>query len=331
MERPDTHTWILVLGQDIYTYKLRKEAGIGDIFRIAEINYANGSSLRFQYRWDTALPVTITDNADRVLELVPDKSNTRIAEVYYRYKNIRDLMVAYTYDEEGNMTGVTDPAGKDIVFRYDEHNRVIQRTNRNGMSYFWEYDAQGRVIHTGGANGFQEGHLNYYPELGYNEVHYQNGKTETYFYDENDLVYKEVDALGGETWYQYTRYNERKMIASPEGRIIGYDYDERGNIKTYHTPEGTQYEYTYNSFNQLLERIAPSGLSETFRYDEQQRLVFHTREDGSSITYLYEADQALPFAATDDQGLETYWQYNAFHQLISEKNNEGIASFLAVR
>lgn len=324
MERPDPHTWILVLDRDIYTYKLRNEPGIGEIFRVTEINYANGTQLTFQYRWDSGLPVTITDDAGRTLELVPDQNNTRISEVYYCYKSIRDLMVRYVYDDQGNMVRVIDPVGKSIDFEHDGQNRVIKRTNRNGMSYFWEYDAEGRVIHTGGANGFQEGRLQYFPELGYNEVHYQNGKTEIYCYDENDLIYKEVDALGGETWYQYSRYNERKMIASPEGRIIGYDYDERGNIITYHTPEGTQYEYSYNEYNQITARTEPSGLTETFLYNDQQQLVQHIREDDSTVTYFYEDLSQLPASSKDNLGHQTYWKYNAFSQLIREEDTEGV-------
>lgn len=323
MERPDESTWILMLDRDVYIYKQRREADYGEIFRVAEIQYANGTQLRFQYH-PNGLLANITDDAGRRLQLSPAADYSKIEAVHYQYKNINDLLVRYVYDENNNLVQVFDPAGKSIDFEYDAQHRVVKRTNRNLASYFWEYDAQGRVVHTGGANGFQEGWLKYYPELGYNEVHYHNGKTEIYCYDENDLIYKEIDALGGETWYQYTRYNERKMIASPEGRVIGYTYDERGNITTYTNPEGETYEYAYNEFNQITSRTEPSGLTETFVYDEHQLLIRHIAEDGLGTTYHYDPGEAQPSSATEDTGRQLYWLYNALKQLVSEKDSEGI-------
>ncbi|PSK89093.1 RHS repeat-associated protein [Taibaiella chishuiensis] len=323
-ERPDADTWILLLGQDVYTYKLRKEPAYGAIFRIKEIRYANGARLDFQYQADTGLLALVADDAGRRLELAPNADHTKVEAVYYRYKNINDLMVRYEYDEHDNLVRVFDPAGKSIDFEYDAQNRVVKRTNRNHISYFWEYDAEGRVIHTGGANGFQEGRLEYFPSLGYNKVHYHNGKTELYFYDENDLVYKEVDALGGETWYQYTRYNERKMIASPEGRMTGYEYDERGNVVTYYNPEGEAYTYAYNTLNQITERIEPSGFKETWTYDEAGLLQEHNLNDENKTTYYYEAGTRLPASCTDTQGRAVDWQYNELGLLVSERDSSGI-------
>ncbi|WP_198666874.1 RHS repeat-associated core domain-containing protein [Taibaiella helva] len=322
MERPDEQTWILTLDQDVYTY-LRHAAKDGDIFRIHSIRYAEGTQLTFGYHRGSSLLATIRDNTGRMLELIADDQLTHITQVYYRYKAQRTLMVGYAYDERNNLVRVTDRAGKALCFEYDSHNHIIRRTNRNGISYCWAYDQEGRVIHTYGPEGYMEGHLKYFPEEGYNEVQYNDGRVMSYHYDENDLLYKEVDAMGGETYYAYTRFNERRLVASPEGRLVGYDYDEQGNIKTYHTPEGEQYQYAYNHMNQLIMRSEPSGLMETWTYDEQLRKTEQVRKDGRIVRYFYGEATGLPTHCIDDKGQALYWQYNELRQLISETDETG--------
>ena len=321
MERPDEQTWILTINQDIYTYKVFKGADYGEIYRVDHIAYTNGSSLSFQYR--NGLLSAITDDSGRKLEMEHTENGAAIAAVFYKYKNTNQLMVRYAYDEQGNMIRVYDQADQSINFDYDENNRVIKRINRNGMQYFWRYDSLGRVIHTEGQDGFMSGTLRYFPEEGYNEVHYRSGKTERYFYDEDDLVYKKTDAMGGETWYEYNRYNERKMIASPEGRVIGYEYDEMGNITTYHTPDGEAYTYQYDVQHNLILRSDPAGMTEKWTYNEQNQLLRHVQKDGRILEFFYVEGRQLPVSCKDDSGLEIFWTYNRQHQLIEAVTSDG--------
>ncbi|WP_162903133.1 RHS repeat-associated core domain-containing protein [Taibaiella koreensis] len=321
MERPDEQTWIITLDQDVYTY-LRHAGTDGDIYRIHSIHYAEGTQLAFSYHRGSSLLATIKDNTGRALELECDEQQTHIVQVFYRYQTLRKLMVRYDYDEHNNLVRVTDIAGKALRFEYNSQNHIISRTNRNGISYCWTYDQEGRVIHTHGPEGYQEGRLNYFPELGYNEVHYNDGRVLSYHYDENDLLYKEVDAMGGETFYAYTRFNERRMVASPEGRLVGYDYDEQGNISVYHTPEGEQYQYAYDVMNRLIMRSEPSGLTESWTY-EGLRKTQQVTKDGRIVRYHYDEATGLPAYCIDDKGRSLHWQYNGLRQTISETDGSG--------
>jgi YD repeat-containing protein len=310
----------------MYTYKRYPHPDGGDVFKVMHIAHNDGSTLDFTYRGSRLLLHTITDQSGRVIETVANKDNTHIAEVYYVNGGTRELQVRYDYDKQGNLSHVWDRKGKAIYFEYDAHNRLVRRTNRNGMEYVFEYDAQGRVVYTTGLNGFQQGRIKYYPELGYNEVIYPqlDNKKETYYYDENDLVYKIVDGEGGETWYDHTVHNERKMIASPEGSTQGYSYDEYGNISTYYTPDGEQYRYTYNEYGQLTARFEPSGVMELWMYDDRQRLVSYTNKLEEVTRYEYEDTMRLPAASTDVSGTTTCYTYNAQLQLVLLTNSSGL-------
>ncbi len=192
------------------------------------------------------------------------------------------------------------------------------------MVYQWEYDEKGRVIHTKGLDGFMEGRLRYDEEEGYTEVIYprKNNKTEQYFYDEDYLVYKIIDGEGGETWYDYTSYNELKMIGTPEGRVQGYTYDDMGNIAVFHSPDGEEYHYQYNEFGQVIARFTPSGTSEIWNYDDEGKLINYTDAAEESIYYQYRDDEKLP-ESSRRKDITTHYEYNQRGQLTRLSNTVG--------
>ncbi|GAB0155196.1 DUF6531 domain-containing protein [Chryseobacterium sp. Alg-005] len=323
--RPSSSIWIIRKGTDIYTYKRFHHSTEGEIFKVIHIEYEDGTIREYDYQDRSIVLKSIRDaKSGFSIEMTMHPELKKISEVFYCYKNKRDLQVRYEYDEQGNLTHVWDIHKKAIIFEYDGHNRVIRRTNRNGMVYTWEYDKKDRVVHTKGMDGYMEGILSYNEEEGYTEVMYpkQNHKTERYYYDEDYLVYKEVDGEGGETWYDYTSHNELKMIGTPEGKVQGYTYDEMGNIATFHSPDGEAYQYQYNEFGQIIARFTPSGTSETWNYDEEGRLRSYTDPTGESVYYEYFKDEKLPEKSIK-QEIETHFEYNDRGQLTRLTNNIG--------
>lgn len=323
--RPNENTWIIRKGTDIYTYKRFYHIKEGNIFKVIRIDYGDGTIREYGYEGRNVVLKSIHDfKSGSKIETVIHPELNKITEVYYSFKNKKELQVRYTYDEYGNLTHVWDIHKKAIVFEFDDQNRVIRRTNRNGMSYHWKYDEKGRVLHTKGSEGFMEGFLNYNDEEGYTEVIYprQNNKTERYYYDEDFLIYKQVDGEGGETWYDYTVHNELKMTGTPEGRVYGYTYDEFGNIKTFHTPDGEEYQYQYNEFGQVIARFSPAGTSETWNYDEEGRLLSYTDPTEETVTYQYPDDEKLP-ESSRKQEIETRYEYNSRNQIIRLTNTIG--------
>ena len=323
--RPDEKTWIIRKGTDIYTYQRFHHHTEGVIFKVVHIEYGDGTVREYEYQDQNIVLKRIKDvKSGSSIETVLHPEVKKISEVYYCYKNQRDLQVRYDYDESGNLTHVWDIHKKAIIFQYDGENRIIKRINRNGMVYQWEYDEKGRVIHTKGLDGFMEGRLRYDEEEGYTEVIYprKNNKTEQYFYDEDYLVYKIIDGEGGETWYDYTSYNELKMIGTPEGRVQGYTYDDMGNIAVFHSPDGEEYHYQYNEFGQVIARFTPSGTSEIWNYDDEGKLINYTDAAEESIYYQYRDDEKLP-ESSRRKDITTHYEYNQRGQLTRLSNTVG--------
>ncbi|AZA83263.1 type IV secretion protein Rhs [Chryseobacterium lactis] len=327
--RPDNRTWIIRKGTDVYTYQRFHHSTEGTIFKIVYIEYGDGTIREYEYQDRNIALKSIKDvKSGFHIETVLHPELKKISEVYYCYKNQRDLQVRYDYDERGNLTHVWDIHKKAIAFEYDGENRMIRRTNRNGMAYHWEYDEKSRVVHTKGLDGFMEGRLRYDEEEGYTEVIYprQNNKTEQYFYEEDYLVYKKVDGEGGETWYDYTSYNELKMIGTPEGRVQGYTYDDMGNIAISHHPDGEEYQYQYNEFGQIIARFSPSGASETWSYDEEGKLISYTDPSEETVIYEYPQGERLP-EKSRRKDVITQYEYNQRGQIIRLMNTVGAEQY----
>ncbi|WP_082798688.1 RHS repeat-associated core domain-containing protein [Chryseobacterium cucumeris] len=327
--RPNNSIWVVRKGTDIYTYTRFHHVTEGVIYKIARIEYGDGTVREYEYEGRNIVLKRIKDvNTETSIETTIHPEYKKITEVCYCYKNQKDLLVRYSYDERGNLTHVWDIHKKAIVFEYDGKNQIVRRVNRNGMSYIWKYDKKGRVVYTKGLDGYMEGSFHYDEEEGFTEVIYpkQDNKTERYYYDDHFLVYKKVDGEGGETWYDFTAYNELKMIGSPEGRVQGYTYDEMGNIKTFHSPDGEEYHYQYNEFGQVIARFSPSGASETWNYDEHGRLISHTDAAEENVYYEYADGKRLPERCIREKVTASY-EYNERGQLIQLTNTIGTEQF----
>jgi YD repeat-containing protein len=244
--RTNKNTFTILHEQTTYTYTFFNDAAMGNMYRIQKIEHADGMQWQFTYHKGLHNIVhTISDGAGRQLIAKPHENKKNVGSIFFSYKDLLEPLVSYHYDERGNLTHVYDSQQKAIQFNYNKHNLVVERINRNGMAYWWQYDSERRVTETSGSNGFQHGQIVYHTEEGYNEIIYPQtpDKIEKIYYTPEGLIEFEVDALGGETWYDYTPHQERSMVASPEGRTIGYEYDEWGNISVLHKTDGERIVY----------------------------------------------------------------------------------------
>jgi RHS repeat-associated protein len=328
IERVSDNEWTILHQQTKYTYLQSRDVALGEIYHVTSVVHADGTEWEFEYQKGTYnLLKTITDQAGRQLLFEMHGDKKHVGKIFFNYKDEFELLARYDYDERGNLTHVFDRQDKAIRFVYDKHDRVVERINRNEMAYWWKYDELGRVIETSGANGFQHGQIVYHKEEGYNEIIYPQttGKVEKIYYDENGLIEFEVDALGGETWYDYTASQEQKMVASPEGLTVGYEYDEWGNLTTLHKTDGESIRYSYNGVGQPLQRINVNGNTENWLYDDEQRLIQYTATGGIVVDYEYDGDKRLPTKAIDHNNIETNWYYNSFGQLLQMSTSEGLS------
>ena len=291
--RPDARTWTVRKADAATTYRAFPDGEGGTVYRAVRVDYAGGGFLNFSYDRGSGLLSTLEDHHGRTVVFGLDYERGLILSANLLREGRLETLAEYEYDERRNLIRVCDRFGKAIEFAYDDNNRVVRRRNRNGMTYTWDYDRQGRVVRTSGDGGVQEGRIEY--KDGYNEVHYPGtGATEQYHFDDDGQVYLKVDAMGGETWYGYNDWHEPTLVGTPEGKVVGREYDGRGNLVRLTHADGGEETWEYDEDNRTTAHTGTDGLREEWAFDAQGRLAAYKGPDGATATYEYTGDGGRP-------------------------------------
>jgi RHS repeat-associated protein len=281
--------------------------------------------------------VRVIDSAGRHL-LVKNNANGYIESVTCNQR----VLVSYQYNEDGDLTGITDALGQTTVMRY-HHHLMTAKTDRNGQTFYWEYDKQHRCIHTWGDGGLLEGWIEYHPEDGYNLVTDALGNVTTYYYTREFVVTQIKDPLGFSKFFEYTEHYELYREIDEDGNIKGYVYDDMGNCIRVEQPDGSAFAFAYDADGRMILARDPQGDSRTYIYYPSGLLHTLTNSDGSMTVFRYN-EQHLLDKMEDNEGRQTllgydqdhnlamltlpnggasYWEYDAWGQCISTQNPLG--------
>ena len=183
------------------------------------------------------------------------------------------------------------------------------------MSFHWEYDGKGesaRCIHTWGDGGVMEHHVEY--GEGITRATNGLGHTTEYFYGEDKLIYKIVDANGGVTRQHYNEFEELDVSVNPEGYSHRTVFNEFGLPALTTDEDGRQTRYTYDARRNLTSVTTPEGRRTAWEYDKCDRVVERTLPGGESHAYTYEGSDLT--GITDGEGRTFTLAYNARHELV---------------
>ncbi|MDY7233034.1 RHS repeat-associated core domain-containing protein [Hyalangium rubrum] len=236
----------------------------------------------------------------------------------------------YTYDEQGNLTGVTDALGGHYSFIYDATRNLVAKQDANGSLTTFEYDVLGQRT-------AEHVHLDEHPRLtatNRNAVPLFEPGAETLTdvgtltwrstYDNNGNLQTFTDAKSQSTVSVHglldrlesrTFSNHALPRALPSLEAQAFTYDGNGNLT--HTVETKLTETgivqqttvrTYNRLDRLEETQLPSGKHLTFEYDPAGQRKRVTDPDGISTRYTYDALGRLSSASIPEGTTSfTYW------------------------
>ena len=191
----------------------------------------------------------------------------------------------------------------------------MELTNQSGMSFHWEYDGKGesaRCVHTWGDGRVME-HRIVYGE-GFTRTTNGLGHTTKYFYGEDKLIYKNVDANGGVTRQHYNEFEELDVSVNPEGYSRRTVFNEFGLPVQTTDEDGRSTRYTYDARRNLTSVTTPEGRRTAWEYDKCDRVVERTLPGGESHAYTYEGSDLT--GITDGEGRTFTLAYNARHELV---------------
>ncbi|MEV0622953.1 DUF6531 domain-containing protein [Nonomuraea sp. NPDC050404] len=294
------------------------------VLPIAAITDRNGN--RIDVRYLDGLPTEIVHSGGYHLDV--ETSGGRVVEL--RLRGAGQRLLSYSYDETGDLTGVTNSSGLPMRFAYDDHGRLTRWQDRIGTWYAYTYDLAGRCVYgTGEAGVFNT------------EISYGDGVTRAYdslghltTYHHNDLlqVTAETDPLGHTTRYRWDECDRLLARTDPLGRTTRYTYDDAGAPLTITRPDGatrrqildnlhlpvaiTDYDGTIKTLGRDERGNLTADGEETRTYDERGRPTTVTNALGHTTTI--DCDPAgLPIAITDPSGAVTRYERDPFGRVTA--------------
>ncbi len=220
-----------------------------------------------------------------------DYQGTSFPGKLWKEINPDDTYTEYTYDASGNISSVTDAAGKVTSYDYDLFDRLTTVTQPGSVVTAYAYDGQDNLTTVTDA----ENHITtyVYDDLGrlVTTTSPDTGATR-YAYDASGDLVSKADAKGNTIRYTYDDLNRLTGIHFPDSsQDITYTYDQGANSKGRLTgmtdPSGT-YTYTYDALGNLLteEKIINTVTYTTqYAYDPAGILTSMTYPDGRTVDY----------------------------------------------
>ena len=318
--------------EDLYYYFTKEEYKEQQL--LSRIVDNNDFSIDFFYNRSGHLE-KIIDSCKRTLRIENDSKGhiTKIIAPHPEYQSKPEdnaLTVAiYEYDTEGNLIKETNAAGDSMHFEYDNH-LLTKEVWRTGLTWHFVYDGNktgARCVHTWGDKDlynhrltFLEGKTIVTNSLGHDTTYYHKG----------GLVYKQVDAEGGEQHWRYDANNQLIAYTDQLGSTYFYDYDERGNTLRATDPEGgntqTEYPHPILPLGHLPTKFKDlNGGVWRWKYDKRGNVITRINPEGAITTMEYQ--EGLLQTITDPLGNTTSLKYDKEHNITEVSDNRGNRSY----
>ena len=208
----------------------------------------------------------------------------------------------HVYDNEGNLTSITDPLGRVVAQGFDALNRlarVIDPANGvidftyDGLDQLTSVTDPRRLATTYKVNGLGERTAETSPDSGLTRLNHDSGGN----------VHARTDARGQRARFKYDALNRVKLARFDDGAEIRYAYDQGSNalgrLTTMVQDSGYPLiQWTYDARGRvetetlmdLPSPIAPLlTLRQGFVYDGAGRLAERIYPSGQKVSYTYDA------------------------------------------
>lgn len=226
----------------------------------------------------------------------------------------------FGYDTRGNLTNITDGAGKVTRQIYDAAGNFTQFINANNATNKFGYDQYGNRTNStdalGGVSRYQYDLVGNFT----NRVDALN-RTNCLVRDARDRVVRAVDALGGGYGWSYDGQNNLLTQTNELQQVTSYTYDNVDRTATVTLPAGDGV-FTSCGYDGNGNRVAVTnalGNKTGYGFDAVNRMTKLTNALMKVWSFAYDAESRMT-SSTDANNHSTTFGYDAANQLTSLTN-----------
>jgi RHS repeat-associated protein len=227
-------------------------------------------------------------------------------------------------DEWGNLTALTDPAGRQTQYRYDALGNPVEIKTpgttaldfaSTRVSYHGQFSLPVQITDAMGSNTAYE-----YDERGnLTSVTDAQGNVTRYTIDARGLIAVVTDATGKDKFLEYNAAGQVTRYTDCSGNATLYRYDENSHLAGIADALGNDTRYAHDMLGRLQSVAHPDGSSEHFEYDNLGRLTAYTDPLGAKTQYSLAPD-GLPLARKNALGGALEYEYDGARRLSALVN-----------
>lgn len=260
---------------------------------------------------------TLDAVGNRIKQQVYDPANTLTRSLTQTFDALDRLQTAVGaqgqtttlgYDDNGNLTAVTDPLANATARRYDALNRLAADTDPLAGITLFAYNANDDLVQVTDPRSANTAYS--YDGLGnLTLLQSPDTGTTTYTYDSAGNRVSATDARGILTTYAYDALNRLVQTQYADGAQANYHYDQGPNgigRLTSLTDASGQTTWSYDAHGRVIQKQQITGLTTLtvgYAYDAQGRLVKTTYPSGRQVAYAYDTAGRVKAITVDGQTL----------------------------
>jgi RHS repeat-associated protein len=259
------------------------------------------------------------------------------------------ITVAYQYDEDFNLTRLTDPLGHASTATYDGRGNTLTMTqpaadtNSAPVTTTYSYvdglnpDLPTQVVSalntvessgydaSGNLTSWSKGTLGQTPSAQKSFSYFDNGARAAerdewggvthYEYDSFGHLQRLVDPVGYPTTYGYDWFGNKTRETDQEGNITQVSYDRAGRLLQVTGPDGGITRTALNPDGLVIKTVDPNGSAISYGYDRAGRLTSKT--DLSGVTRIQYDGVGNQVALTNPNGWTTRMAFDEINRLKS--------------
>jgi len=221
------------------------------------------------------------------------------------------------------LTSVTDPAGRELLFTYDPNGHIVLVNDvAGGRSVQFTYDGAGNLATaTDVKNGVWQ--FTYDPNHLMLTMTDPRGGVTTNAYDTSNRVVTQTDSMNRVTQFAYTDDGQGRLITvvtSPMENQTQYVYQNlllASVTRGFGTADAATTTYTYDPLTLAPSAVTdPNGHTSFATYDAQGNLLTRTDALDRTTTYTYDSTNDV-LTVTDPKGVTTTNTYDSNGNLTS--------------
>jgi RHS repeat-associated protein len=243
-----------------------------------------------------------------------------------------DATSTFEYDDQDNVTSVTDPEGKVSRYTYDRLGQVLTETDPRGGTWSYTYNAAGDLLTAQSPLGFITTYE--YDKVG-NQLKMTDGRGKVYrrAVDGLDRETRLIAPSGAEYVTEYNGMGAVASVTDASGKTMRFEYDAWTRPVKARDGKDFQYtmDYTEADGRDTGARQAAKVKYPTFerrlKYNERNRVTQKTDLDGTdgrTESYTYDGEGRRK-TVTDAAGKTRTIDYNAFGQMTRIADSMGNA------